>query len=566
MTLQRFCVKKKSNQKCTIGYGAPRQVFSSKEELLLVNYIKRASELYFGLTPNEVRKLAFEFAHLNNISSPSTWLTSEKAGPDWFSKFLKRHPSLSIRTPEATSLGRATSFNKENVKNFFTNLAAVLEKYNFNDHDIYNCDETGLTTVQRPNRIVAKKGTKQIGAITSAERGVLVTMCFAVSATGSCVPPQFVFPRVHFKDHFIKCGPSCCIGSAHPSGWMTSDNFLVFMKHFVQVVKCTKEHPVLLLLDNHDSYTSIQTIDFCKENGVVLLSFPPHCSHKLQPLGRSVFGPLKKYYSSACDSFLKSHPGKPVTMYDIPEIAKQALLLAATPGNIQKGFLVTGIAPFNSDIFTDEEYLPSFTNDRSLPDNDQPSEVAVHSQTGEQIESTQSQDLRARENTPDVGENDNSEPSSSSVLPAISAKPTTSDQNPSTYSRAVVISREGLDDHTLTPEIIRPFKKAEPQKNRKSNRRKRTSCVLTSTPVQKRVREEANLKAQKPPTQKPKRRKLSFSRKNVSANDWRCLVCDDTYHNSASGEEWVQCIKGKQWAHCDCTDGSQKYVCDFCCD
>ena len=190
----------------------------------------------------------------------------------------------------------------------------------------------------------------------------------------------------------------------------------------------------------------------------------------------------------------------------------------------------------------------------------------MHSQTGEQIESTQSQDLRARENTPDVGENDNSEPSSSSALPAISAKPTTSDQSPSTSSLAVVISREGLDDHTLTPEIVRPFKKAEPRKNRKSNRRKRTSCVLTSTPVQKRLREEANLKAQKPPTQKPKRRKLRFSKKNVSANDWRCLVCDDTYHNSASGEEWVQCVKCKQWAHCACTDGSQKYVSDFCCD
>ena len=29
-----------------------------------------------------------------------------------------------------------------------------------------------------------------------------------------------------------------------------------------------------------------------------MLSFPPHCSHKLQPLDRSVFGPLKDFISS----------------------------------------------------------------------------------------------------------------------------------------------------------------------------------------------------------------------------------------------------------------------------
>jgi hypothetical protein len=37
-----------------------------------------------------------------------------------------------------------------------------------------------------------------------------------------------------------------------------------------------------------------QALDFCKKNGIVLLSFPPHCTHKLQPLDRAVFGPFKK--------------------------------------------------------------------------------------------------------------------------------------------------------------------------------------------------------------------------------------------------------------------------------
>ena len=34
-------------------------------------------------------------------------------------------------------------------------------------------------------------------------------------------------------------------------------------------------------------------------HGIVIVTFPPHCSHKLQPLNRSVFGPLKRYFNAA---------------------------------------------------------------------------------------------------------------------------------------------------------------------------------------------------------------------------------------------------------------------------
>jgi hypothetical protein len=54
-------------------------------------------------------------------------------------------------------------------------------------------DETGITTVQKPNRIVAKKVTKQVGAIISAERGTLVTLAIAVNAKGTRIPYLFIF-------------------------------------------------------------------------------------------------------------------------------------------------------------------------------------------------------------------------------------------------------------------------------------------------------------------------------------------------------------------------------------
>ena len=76
-------------------------------------------------------------------------------------------------------------------------------------------------------------------------------------ATGTLIPSQYVFPRVRFREHFISNGPVDSVITANPSGWLKADDFMVFMKRFVTVTKCSKESPVLLILDNHASHLSI---------------------------------------------------------------------------------------------------------------------------------------------------------------------------------------------------------------------------------------------------------------------------------------------------------------------
>ena len=56
---------------------------------------------------------------------------------------------------------------------------------------------------------------------------------------------------------------------------------------------------------------------------------------------------------------MKNHPGKHMTIYDIPHIAKLALPSTATPVNIQNVLLVYDISPFNKDIFTDDDFMAS---------------------------------------------------------------------------------------------------------------------------------------------------------------------------------------------------------------
>ena len=132
--------------------------------------------------------------------------------------------------------------------------------------------------------MIARKNEKQIDKITSGERGTFVTILGAINAAGNSVPPFMVFFRVHFKDSMLHGALPGTVGAAHQTGWMTTKNFTVFMQHFIKSTKCSKERPVWLILDNHDTHLSIKTIAPAKDNSDVIPTLPPHCSHKVQPL------------------------------------------------------------------------------------------------------------------------------------------------------------------------------------------------------------------------------------------------------------------------------------------
>ena len=189
-----------------------------------------------------------------------------------------------MRKPEATSLARATMFNRRTVGKFFDQLGDLYDRHKFEMYDIYNFEETGCTTAQQLGGVVALTGKKRIGLVTSAERGELVTVLYTVGASGVVVPPMFVFPRFNFRNNFIVGGPLGCISGSNKSGWMNEDWYVNFIKHFIHHMRSSEERPVLLILDNVDAHISPTAIDLARKNGLVMLTIPPHTSHYLQSL------------------------------------------------------------------------------------------------------------------------------------------------------------------------------------------------------------------------------------------------------------------------------------------
>ncbi|KAJ8935755.1 hypothetical protein NQ314_012661 [Rhamnusium bicolor] len=94
-------------------------------------------------------------------------------------------------------------------------------------------------------------------------------------------------------DHFINGAPEGGIGLASKSEWINADLFLNDLKHILKNTRCTKDFPILLIMDNPESHISINDINYARDNGIVFLSLHLHTSHKIQRLDVEVFGPFK---------------------------------------------------------------------------------------------------------------------------------------------------------------------------------------------------------------------------------------------------------------------------------
>ena len=184
--------------------------------------------------------MAYQVAVCNHLQHP---FKNEKAGDQWVADFMRRHRSLSLRTPETTSIARSQGLNRVSVSRFFTLLREQVEKHHFKVDDIYNVDETAVkTSASKPPKIIAQTGKRQVGVISSLEKGALITSLVCCSATGQFIPPALIFVRKRLPPALLDRAPPGTLGLVSDSGWVNSAVLLQWMKFFVERVTPSNEH------------------------------------------------------------------------------------------------------------------------------------------------------------------------------------------------------------------------------------------------------------------------------------------------------------------------------------
>lgn len=287
--------------------------------------------------------------------------------------------------------------------------------------------------------------------------------------------------------------PCGSLGLACQRGWMTSVLFIDVLKHIRQHLNCSIEYPILLLLDNHSSHISVEAIVYAKDNGIIMLSFPPHCTHRIQPLDVGIFGPFKSSLKVSYNNFMISNRGRAITIADIPGLSKTPFYNSFTTKNIQSAFQATGIWPVNQQIFKDVDFNPSYTTDRPIP-----------SESGD---IQQSKDTTVNENlsTNEIQEDNTDADEASQDIPTPHSEIATESVNIQDNDNIVDIIKSPIK----SPEVIRPLKVAVSRK--KTKRVAVKSTVYTDTPIKTQLEaRDLELKKKKELIQQRKDKKVKF--------------------------------------------------------
>lgn len=590
----------------------PPTVLSDEVEDQLANYLVKMADMGYGLSRETVMKMAFDIAEKTKSKHP---FKDGTAGRAWFDGFRRRHPKLTIRAPQPLSHCRALCANRETIDDFFGKLGAIYGKLNLitKPMQVFNCDETGITVVHKPGKVVAELGRRNVYAVTSAERGKIHTVLSCVSASGYTLPPMMVYPRKKAVPEKLRIGavPNTLFMSSE-SGWINSDLFFQWFTFFVENIPPAR--PVLLLQDGHSSHISIELIELARENDVHLLCLPAHCTHILQPLDVGVFKPFKSYFSKACTNFLAKNPGQVVTTEKLSSLVAEAWPSAFTPINVMAGFKKTGIHPLNPGEVSDRQLGPSRVYHCPTSNEKETDQTIVKSaecepllsSSGSPLFSTEKEALFSKryEEHYDLGDPEYlawlklTHPDDINVSVSISDTSSSNTHCSSTVSKASTASGTDLSDILVLPKALSKPKRKKPPaltsqavcitdaevlahlKHEKLEAEQKKLADQEEKERKRLVREEK--KKEKEKKDKAKRGRKKGGKKQADIDDAIadlkifseeddnavCPKCGKVYPDD--GGLWVCCDKCDNWFDFECTNIPSRrripeiFICDSC--
>jgi hypothetical protein len=327
-----------------------QQAIHPQQEQVLLQYITGLTRK--GLPPTR--------AMIRNFASQ---IAKRELGVNWVDRFVQQHPEQLISkwtTAMDNSRHKADSGRKYSL--YFDLLREKIEQYRVEPRHTYNMDEKGfmLGVVGRSKRIFSRASYEEGKRRSTIQDGSRewITLLACICANGSYLEPALIYQStsgaiqnswlqaLDYETHQVRI-------SSSPSGWTNNDIGLAWLK---QVFDCGTKAKArssyrLLILDGHGSHLTMDFIEYCNQNKILLAVYSPHSTQTLQPLDVVMFKPLATGYSDEVAAFMKRSQGlTSMSKRDFFPLFYQAWQTSFKETTILKAFKTTGLSPFNPEV------------------------------------------------------------------------------------------------------------------------------------------------------------------------------------------------------------------------
>lgn len=345
-------IYKKSGKFNLTKKSGPGTILSDCEEKLIVEWIHLMAAKGFPITKP---KLLSSVKLYLNLLSRVTKFKDNLPGRKWYEGFLRRHPSLALRTTQGLTQSRSAITEKK-IRNWHEEVQNYLISENLMDvvHDpsrIFNLDESAFYLAPKSDKVIVMKGVKTVHSRTADEKECITTLITG-SADGKIVYPMILHKQKRIPFNIIKSTPSDWGLGRTDSGWMTGESFYEFIANvfFKWLQDNSIQFPVILYVDGHKSHLTFSVSEFCKNHDIILVALYPNATHILQPLDVAVFRPLKASWRNCVQEWKASNNEAKVKRENFAPILEKALMKTDMESHLKHGFRACGLYPFDANL------------------------------------------------------------------------------------------------------------------------------------------------------------------------------------------------------------------------
>jgi hypothetical protein len=257
-----------------------QQALHPQQEQELLRYIERRTSQGLSPTRPMIRRFGSEIA-------------KRELGVHWVDRFIQRH-QVELVSRWATGIDRSRHQADSQLKYslYFELLGSKLSQYDIEPRNIYNMDEKGflLGVLTRSKRVFSRRLYEEGKIKAHIQDGLRewITLLACICADGSHIEPSLIYQSASgsIQDSWLQAfdpNDYRVHFASSPSGWTNNELGLAWLKQVFD--RSTKPKAGrsyrLLILDGYGSHLTMDFIEYCDRNRILLVVYLPHLTHTL---------------------------------------------------------------------------------------------------------------------------------------------------------------------------------------------------------------------------------------------------------------------------------------------